>query len=53
MQANHPDDADKVDCCEGDTVEESVARGELRSAYADLWVAYLEANGCTHQDVGC
>ncbi len=53
MQANHPDDADKVDCCAGDTVEESVARGELRSAYADLWVAYLEANGCTYKDVGC
>lgn len=32
MQANHPDDADKVGCCGGDTVEESVARGELRAA---------------------
>lgn len=53
MQANHPDDFDKVDCCAGDTVEESVARGELRSAYADLWVAYLEAKGCTYQDAGC
>ena len=53
MLANHPEDASEVDCCSGDTVEESIARGTLRSEYADKWVAYLEANGCTYQDQGC
>lgn len=53
MRANHPEDAGKVGCCGGDTVEESEAFGTLRSEYADKWVAYLDANGCTYQDQGC
>ena len=31
---------------QGDTVEESIARGQLRVFYAELWVAYLGENGC-------
>ncbi len=53
MERNYPEDAAKVGCCDGDTVEESVARGELRAQYADVWVAYLEANDCTYEDFGC
>ena len=52
MRASHPEDATKVDCCGGDTVEESITRGTLRAAYADEWVAYLDANGCTYTE-GC
>lgn len=47
MEENHPEDADAAGCCQGDTVEESVARGELRAQYAAEWAAYLEANDCT------
>ena len=52
MEANHPEDADATGCCEADTVEESVARGELRALYAQEWAVYLEANACTYLD-GC
>jgi hypothetical protein len=52
MQVNHPEDAETPGCCASDTVEESVARGELRAQYATEWAAYLEANGCEYDD-GC
>jgi hypothetical protein len=42
MVANHPGDADAAGCCAGSTVEESIARGELRAAYATRWAAQLE-----------
>jgi hypothetical protein len=48
MEANHPADAVATGCCAGDTFEESVARGELRAAYAKEWALYLEANDCTY-----
>ena len=50
MEANHPDDAEATGCCEGATVEESIARGELRARYAQEWAAYLEANECDYHD---
>lgn len=53
MNANHPEiDIDTV-FFPGDTVAESVTRGELRALYAEEWAAYLEANGCTYEDYGC
>jgi hypothetical protein len=42
MRANHPEDADAAYCCAGSTVEESIARGELRAEYAKRWAAHLE-----------
>ena len=53
MLANHPEDAATVDCCGGETVEESITRGTLRAQYADEWAAYLDENGCTYEDFGC
>ena len=52
MEENHPQDAEAAGCCEGDTVEQSIARGELRAQYAAEWAAYLETNDCTF-DEGC
>jgi hypothetical protein len=45
MEANHPEDADAAGCCEADTIEESVARGQLRAQYAKEYAAFLETNG--------
>lgn len=44
MEANHPEDADAAGCCEADTIEESVARGQLRAQYAKEYAAFLETN---------
>ena len=44
MEANHPGDADAAGCCEADTIEESVARGQLRAQYAKEYAAFLETN---------
>jgi hypothetical protein len=44
VQANFPEDADAAGCCEGETIEESVARGELRAQYAREWAIYLAEN---------
>lgn len=52
MDQNHPEDADTVGCCQGDTVEESITRGELRAQYSAEWAAYLEANDCAFNE-GC
>jgi hypothetical protein len=52
MEENHPEDAKAAGCCQGRTVEESVARGELRAQYSDEWATYLEANDCTYS-VSC
>ncbi len=53
MDRNHPEDADAVDCCEADTVEESIARGELRAQYAAEWAVYIKTNECTYLDRTC
>lgn len=42
--ANFPEDADAAGCCEGETIEESVTRGELRAQYAREWAVYLADN---------
>lgn len=42
---NHPEDGDLAGCCEGETVEESILRGELRAAYAKEWGEFLDDNG--------
>lgn len=39
--ANFREDYDEAGCCEADTVEESVARGELRAFYARQWAETL------------
>jgi hypothetical protein len=44
MEANHPEDADAAGCCEADTIEESVARGQLRAQYAKEYAVFLETN---------
>ena len=41
MERTHLDDAEAAGCCAGDTVEESIARGELRARYAAEWNAHL------------
>lgn len=41
---NFPEDADTAGCCEGETIEESVTRGELRAGYAKEWAIYLAEN---------
>ncbi|MEA2058730.1 MAG: hypothetical protein U9O63_08415 [Actinomycetota bacterium] len=53
MQANHPEVAIDTMFFPGDTVEESVARGELRARYAKEWAAHLDASNCTYEDYGC
>jgi hypothetical protein len=53
MQANHPEVAIDTMFFPGDTVEEAVARGELRARYAKEWAAHLDANNCTFEDYGC
>jgi hypothetical protein len=44
LEANHPEDADTAGCCQGESVEESVTRGELRAKYANVWAIYLKTN---------
>jgi hypothetical protein len=44
VRANFPEDADAAGCCAGETIEESVARGELRAGYAREWAIYLADN---------
>jgi hypothetical protein len=44
LRANHPEDADTAGCCQGESVEESVTRGELRAKYAKEWAIYLKTN---------
>jgi len=44
LVANFPEDADVAGCCEGETIEESVTRGELRAQYAREWAIYLADN---------
>jgi hypothetical protein len=41
---NFPEDADVAGCCAGETIEESVTRGELRAGYAEEWAIYLAEN---------
>ena len=41
---NFPEDAFIAGCCEGETIEESVIRGELRAQYAREWAVYLADN---------
>jgi hypothetical protein len=53
MNANHPEDAAAADWRAGDTIEESVARGELRAEYAKEWALYLEANDCIYNQGSC
>lgn len=50
MRSNHPEEAETTGCCEGDTAEKSVARGELRAQYTQEWAAYLKANSCGYLD---
>ena len=44
VRQNFPEDADAAGCCAGETIEESVARGELRAQYAREWAVYLADN---------
>jgi hypothetical protein len=53
MEASHPEDAEAVGCCAGETFEESVARGELRLQYAKEWALYIEANDCVYNQISC
>ena len=53
MRANQPEVAIDTIFFPGDTVEEAVARGELRARYAKEWAAHLDANNCTYEDYGC
>ena len=48
MAAVHPDDAEAAGCCAGETVQESVARGELLARYAGEYAAFLAENGCDY-----
>jgi len=41
---NFPEDYDAAGCCAGETIEESVTRGELRAQYAREWAVYLADN---------
>ena len=42
MLEHHPDDAEVTGSCEADTVAESVARGEARAEFAQLYLEYAE-----------
>lgn len=44
VSQNYPEDADAAVCCQGETIEESVTRGELRAGYAREWAVYLADN---------
>ena len=52
MQANHPEDVDKVGFANWRTVEDAEQNGTLTAQYAREWGAYLESNGCAYDD-GC
>ncbi len=54
LEENHPEDISIVMCCgPWDSVAQAEQGGVLRARYADEWVAYLEANGCTYTDTDC
>ena len=44
LSQNYYEDFFVAGCCEGETVEESVARGKLRAQYAKEWAIYLKDN---------
>ncbi len=44
LRRDFPNDADAAGCCAGETIAESVARGELRATYAREWALYLAEN---------
>lgn len=52
MDDHHPEDVDKVGFVEWASVEQAEAYGALRVQYGSEWAAFLEANGCEHND-GC
>lgn len=45
LREHHPEVADIAGCCSGETVEESITRGELRAEYAARWAADLAGGG--------
>ena len=46
MEHDNPE-IEGADCCEGETREESVTRGELRAEWAQKWARHLEQNDCS------